>query len=127
MRVFDSQLYPFKMCISIGDDISEVEKKFLTINGSKISLEIEEYDALFVYDIIWATNKHRCFLIIARDFDLPRIVHEISHAQRRIWESIGELNPGEEANAYLGEWIMECCVQTNKDNEKKKLNRVNEE
>lgn len=39
------------------------------------------------------------------------IAHEATHVAQRLWESIGEDKPGAEAEAYLVQMIVQCCLQ----------------
>ncbi len=40
---------------------------------------------------------------------LTTLSHEIAHAVLRTWEYLGESSPGQEANAYLTDYITEYC------------------
>lgn len=39
------------------------------------------------------------------------IAHEATHVAQQLWESIGEREPGREAEAYLVQMITQCCLQ----------------
>lgn len=39
------------------------------------------------------------------------IAHEAVHVAQELWEQIGEDNPGREAEAYLVQYITQCCLQ----------------
>jgi len=47
------------------------------------------------------------------------MAHEATHAARDIWDRLSESETGCEADAYLGEWIVDCI-----DSVKTKLNVV---
>jgi len=39
------------------------------------------------------------------------IAHEAVHIAQRLWANIGETKPGWEAEAYLVQMIVQCCLQ----------------
>lgn len=39
------------------------------------------------------------------------IAHEAIHVAQELWERIGEHHPGREAEAYLVQQIVQCCLQ----------------
>ena len=39
------------------------------------------------------------------------IAHEATHVAQELWAHIGERNPGREAEAYLVQMIVQCCLQ----------------
>jgi len=47
------------------------------------------------------------------------LAHEAVHAAQVLWESIGETRPGEEAEAYLVQYIVQNCLLALKEERKK--------
>ncbi|MFA6031805.1 MAG: hypothetical protein WC889_02760 [Myxococcota bacterium] len=39
------------------------------------------------------------------------VAHEAVHVVQELWSSIGETEPGREAEAYLVQMITQCCLQ----------------
>jgi hypothetical protein len=39
------------------------------------------------------------------------IAHEATHVAQELWAQIGERQPGREAEAYLVQMIVQCCLQ----------------
>ena len=39
------------------------------------------------------------------------LAHEATHVAQELWRSIGEKRPGDEAEAYLVQHIVQCCLQ----------------
>lgn len=39
------------------------------------------------------------------------IAHEAVHVAQELWDSIGEHNPGREAESYLIQMITQCCLE----------------
>lgn len=39
------------------------------------------------------------------------LAHEAVHVAQELWEAIGETQPGREAEAYLVQQIVQCCMQ----------------
>jgi hypothetical protein len=39
------------------------------------------------------------------------IAHEAVHVAQELWDAIGETRPGREAEAYLVQQIVQCCLQ----------------
>ncbi len=39
------------------------------------------------------------------------IAHEAVHVAQELWSNIGERTPGREAEAYLVQMIVQCCLQ----------------
>ncbi|WP_088183957.1 hypothetical protein [Sphingobium sp. Z007] len=39
------------------------------------------------------------------------LAHEAVHVAQALWRSIGERDPGDEAEAYLVQMITQCCMQ----------------
>jgi len=47
------------------------------------------------------------------------LAHEAVHAAQMLWEHIGETRPGEEAEAYLVQYIVQRCLVAMKEERKK--------
>lgn len=39
------------------------------------------------------------------------LAHEATHVVQEVWEQFGERQPGKEAEAYLVQHIVQCCLQ----------------
>jgi len=117
---FDPVIYPFKLWVSITDDLNVISEKFIDHkSGKELSKDnpdktiaftqcVEQKSDYLIGAIIVFRRKGYCSTKI--------IAHEATHAARMIWDHVGEEATGMEADAYLVGWIAECI-------EKVKLNK----
>jgi hypothetical protein len=109
IHCFDPVIYPIKLYIYIGKDLSFINKYFFTLDGSIIEEKWNKNIALCHYDIV-DKKGYNSILLTFNEYHLPIVTHEAVHAALHIWDYLGEKQVGNEANAYLVEWIYKCCV-----------------
>jgi hypothetical protein len=115
---FDPVIYPFKVWITIADDINAaVKERFLDgYSGKEINFSdivgMTEAIAHFVQEkederkygvsIIFRSKKY-C--------TVKNIAHESSHAAKALFRHIGADVNSDECFEYLSGWIADCCYQ----------------
>lgn len=102
-----------KLWISITDDLSVISETFMDYHtrGGISSKMIDKHQA-FIQVAERMSDGVIGILIVFRSkeyCDTKTIAHESTHASRFIWEHLGELITGIEADAYLVGWIADCC------------------
>lgn len=113
---FDPVVYPFKLWVIISSNLIEIENNFVTSKKrKKIDLSsIKDYhDAFVVNKAVIHDNKYG-FLVVFNSKKTcidSTIVHETTHLLRHIWEYLSEYEIGNEANAYLSEWIFNSIIE----------------
>ena len=117
---FDPVLYPFKLWVSITDDLETISERFIDHkSGKELSKDNPDKTMAFTQNV---EQKSDCLIgaiIVFRRkgyCSMKIIAHEATHAARMLWDHVGEDCTGMEADAYLVGWIAECC-------EKVKLNK----
>ena len=111
-----------KLWVIISNNLSEIENNFID-GGTKQKLDLNELedhsDAFVVCNYVsLKETKENGFLIVFRNkkaCTVPVMAHEATHAAKFIWQHLSEEITGDEADAYLVEWIVDCInkVRTN--------------
>ena len=118
---FDPIIYPFKLWISIANDTEYIKSKFLYYPQMKeLNFKSKVEFNASVDTVMNRETNMIGFLICFNNFKACTtgiIAHEATHVSDRAWKHIGERKKASEANAYLVEWIVNCC-------EKVKLNKI---
>ena len=115
---FSSSIYPYKLWITISPELEPLKEKFLDYKGKEMEGDLLGSKAR-TCDVVQKETMWRGAVIVFthKTHLIPSVMaHEAYHATRFVWEYIGENYPGEEATAYLIEWIVDCMeqVRTNK-------------
>jgi hypothetical protein len=107
---FDPQIYPIKLYVYFGDDISWINNDFTTDDKTQLRASYDNNIALCHYGI-YDKKGYRCILLTFIEPKENIFIHEAVHTALHILQFIGEDNPGKESEAYLVEWVFKCCVQ----------------
>lgn len=109
---FDSVIYPFKLWVSITNDLNDICGTFIDFytkygltkkfspNQIAFTQVVERISDDFLGILIVIQNKDDCTTQI--------MAHEATHAVRDIWEILNECSVGKEADAYLVGWVVKC-------------------
>ena len=127
----DLVLYPLKIFIVIDPTEKFLLSHFRDEKKGEVKLPPcwENFNAE-VYSIIGCNKRTRLrgilLIIHSEDISSSTIVHETTHITNEIWDNISEYNYGEEANAYLTEYIYKniyniCKKHLEKINRSKKV------
>jgi hypothetical protein len=118
---FDPVVYPFKIWIVIDKNLLEIGNNFLDSETmEKIKLhDIENISDAFIYDkyVISMSGNKNGFLVVFKNkkaCNVGTMAHETVHLIKAIWDYLFEKNPGEEAEAYLFEWVIKCMDEIRK-------------
>jgi hypothetical protein len=117
---FDPVLYPVKIWITITKDMEGLKERFEYPSGKEFNVSItEEFNAFTELVVCKQTRKVGCIISFesTKVCTTKIIAHEATHAARFLWNRIGEVDTGVEADAYLVGWIAECIEEV-------KLNKV---
>ena len=124
------EIYDIEIYITFNFESNKFKKQFKNLDWSKLEFEDENnWAGIAIPELINIKSKKASFLIafnlnsnqIKEYNNLHSImVHECTHTTERIWNYINEKNKGSEANAYLNEYLFNCCIKSeNKNNELK--------
>lgn len=117
---FDPIIYPVKIWVSVTNDLSLIEEKFLHYPSLEFyDKNFEDKMERFTQMVTDRETRLIGILLVFRHKRLltpGKVAHEVVHATRKIWGHLGEVNVGMEADAYLVEWIMECVELVKKGN-----------
>ena len=109
---FDPVIYPFKLWVSITNDLRSVGERFLEYpSETPYDTSIPDIVDCFISQVIEKETRLFGFLAVFRSVKnctVGTISHEAIHVSDRLWKHIGENKKGSEANAYLVEWISNC-------------------
>ena len=115
---YEQPIYPFELYIAIDDDLEKILEDFLEFDGTPAKHKTDSIwdngiDGTLYYQIKHKESNSNSYLIAFPKLpNIPLLVHEAQHVLYRINEFIGEDKPGNEANAYLIEWIVQCGLKT---------------
>ena len=111
VKKYDPLLYPIDIYIGIDNNINKLLKDFIDAdNGQPLHDTWIKQDAIVYSNILDSNNQYCLLMLFEKEVPITTVVHEISHVVYRLWEHIGEKEMGNEANAYLHEWIMKCYL-----------------
>lgn len=119
---FDPVIYPFKLWICVTKNRGAIKDRFVHCDD-RLELDTTWFDigeAVVYYVEEREGEGRKGFLIVfmKRKFmTVKTIAHEATHAARKMWSHLGEMNIiGEESDAYLVGWIADCIykVKTNR-------------
>jgi len=115
LKQFTNDTFPINLAIGVDEELSNVTKHFRD-SGDNSILNTTKWQPLhqaLTYSGIINTQRKNTFLLVFKETpSISCICHEVSHVTKRIWESISEKEIGDEADAYLTEWIMRCFCKT---------------
>ena len=112
-------LYPVSVYVYFGEDLSPVVDDFVYVDEREGSIQssYDNNDALCYYECKRKDDDSHAIILCFKDYDVLTIVHEAVHCARHIWEHVGESVTGVEADAYLMEWVVRCCIEAYEENE----------
>ena len=111
IKKYDPLIYPINIYIGIDENINSLLEGFTDSNTRKPLYDNWNNSDGLVYSEILDSNNEFCLLMVfEKEPSISLVVHELSHITYRLWEHIGEKEMGNEANAYLQEWIMKCYL-----------------
>ena len=108
---FNPIIYPVKLWIVKYPNENFIHENFEEPDGTKLNLDIYDHHVLATYNQPVVNKKNEEYGIlssIASNPDIGEIAHEATHIAKFIWEHLGEYEMGQEANAYLIQWITYC-------------------
>jgi len=110
---FNPVIYPIRLYIAYTDNLQAVLENFISTDDEVLEIDWCNGIAYSYRNIINKETKASSFLIVfkSKKKDIPIITHEATHIARRVWEFLGEEITGIEADAYLVEWIVKCCLE----------------
>jgi len=118
---FDPLIYPFKLWVAITDDLKSISERFDDYpSGSEFEYKDSDKMIAFTQNVQQKSDRYIGAIVVfkkKKDCITRIIAHESTHVARILWDHIGELETGMEADAYLVGWIAECI-------EKVKLGKV---
>lgn len=118
---FDSVIYPVKLWITITSNLLPIRERFVRYPSGKKFVITGTEGLLAFTDLVASKETKEIGILITiksrNNLSIGLIAHEATHVSDKLWNHIGERNPGNEANAYLVEWIANCIwkVKTNKE------------
>ena len=116
---FDPVIYPVKLYVVKYPDKNEINDKFYSIDKLPINYRLSTAaEATTCKSVVRLkeTNKYGVLITIyPGPISIGAIAHEATHAAGVIWDWLGENNIGEEANAYLVQWVVDCLDQVNRN------------
>lgn len=115
---WESQLYPIYIWIAVTDDISTLDNQFCELQTKEDLTKIDSTHLAFIQMVIKKDIQKVGVLIVftsKKYMTVGTMAHEATHAARVIWERIGEVTTGYEADAYLVEWIVKLMEQVRKN------------
>ena len=121
IKKFEQPIYPFELYIAIDDNLENILNEFVEANGEcskhyTNSAWSNQHDGQMYYDLRHKDSIYQAYLLaFPRVPDLKTVVHEAYHVIHRLYEYIGEDKFGNEATAYLLEWIFQCGLTTIKE------------
>ena len=111
---FDCVIYPVIVVITIGNELSSLDKTFTDCDGNSLGfsdLEFENSKAL-TYTAKRKEDNNFCIIISFEDkdsFTYKTVAHEAVHAAKEIFSFINaDINPHEPFE-YLVGYIAQCC------------------
>ena len=121
---FYAVIYPVRVWVVIGDDVSSLNEAFTRYPGGSSFNEYENDDVICAHTsmVRYRDSGNIGVAIIfhrREDMIMKYIVHESVHAASCIWSHIGEVDIADEANAYLTGWIAQCCEEARNNKLKK--------
>ena len=115
---FDPVIYPVKLFVVKNSTPEVIHDNFQLLNGNSLDTDRSIGGYASTYKSI-VENKHSSkFGVLIRLFgklEVSELAHEATHAAGVIWDWLGENNIGEEANAYLVQWVVDCLDQVNRN------------
>ena len=118
LHKYEQPLYPFELYIGIDKNLENLLDNFSEYDGTPAKAKTDSIwnnncDGTLYYQIKNKDTNYNSYLMAFPEVpSIPLFVHEAQHAVYRINEYIGEDKPGNEANAYLIEWIVKCRIET---------------
>lgn len=128
---YSPELYPVLLYITFDNNLKSILDNFEDVDKKPL---IAEWGDDTTVAITWRILKYKetgsnSILITFRDNtkkDYEIMAHECSHAADHVWQLLGESGVSGEANAYLVQWLMKCCIDASKRTVKhKKQDKVN--
>lgn len=116
---FDPIIYPVKIWVVVTNNNKIINERFESHpDGLPLLFDFENFNA-GIFRVVNKEDGLKGVLIIFSNKKAltPKIIaHETAHATEEIWEYLNESRMGNEANAYLTGWIVDCIwqVKTNK-------------
>ena len=124
---FSFEVYPFRLWISITNNIGVLEERFRDSDSTELRLRDIFYKSKATTSIaVERETENIGILLIFRTksyANVATIAHEAAHVADMMWEMIGERNRGEEANAYLVGWVASKCDFVKKFKKPKEENK----
>lgn len=105
MKIIDLKIYPIKLALLLGDNDLKIAKDRFICNHDDFNLD-NNCDGIVYYNIQLKKNNNSVVALWLKNYDIPVLAHEATHAANRIFEYIGESEPSKEAYAYLVEYIV---------------------
>jgi hypothetical protein len=110
---FDPVIYPIKLWIIDCLDTKIIKLEFEEFDGSQLNYSLHDHAVCLSYNqmiVRKRTGKYGFLVTIKEinDLTIPQMAHEATHIARFMWDYLGEVNTGIEADAYLVGWIAGC-------------------
>lgn len=118
VEMFNPVIYPLKVWVGIG---SKEMSKFVDVDGRELIGAPHLFEGA-VWKVIEKKTRYRGVLVLfekRKSVTMKNAAHEATHVVRKMWEMIGETFTGEEADAYLVGWVVECIKKVKKGYGKK--------
>ena len=125
---FDPVIYPVKLFVVKNSTPEVIHNNFQLPNGDSLNTDRSIGAYAFTYSRIVENKNNGKYGVLIRLFGkqlTSELAHEATHAVSVIWDWLGENNIGEEADAYLVQWVVACLEQVNKNKFKNLLGYIN--
>jgi len=86
--------------------LSITDQKFIATDYANATTHILTKEGVLTFIITMAYEKKRSIEQVA-----SMIAHEAVHVAQEMWQQFGEREPGREAEAYLVQHVVQCCLQ----------------
>lgn len=119
IRQFDPVIYPFKLWITITNNLKDLKNLFVDNKGERLKGNLNDCKARTCNVCLKENINSKGILIIFTDKEYLTakiIAHEAYHCSVSMWNYIEETYPSEEATAYLIGWIADCINNLKIDN-----------
>ena len=111
---FDCVIYPVIVIITIGNELSSLDKTFTDCNGNSLGFSDSEFEnsKALTYTATRKEDNKFCVILSFEDkdsFTYKVVAHESVHAAKEIFSFINaDINPHEPFE-YLVGYIAQCC------------------
>lgn len=114
---YEQPIYPFDLYVGINENLEEILSNFIDFDGNDTNRTTnsiwDNADGVVYYEILNKdTNANAYLVAFPKAPDVPLVAHEAFHVLFRLNEFIKETTWGNEASAYLLEWIVKCIMTT---------------